>query len=175
MSTSSNVSTRLRVAAGAAVLALLAGAQPVFAQSVSANLGASATVTKNCTVSTSPVQFGSVNVTLGSAVDATGNLSITCTSGTAWTAAAFEGNGAGASMQGERRMTSSSSELLKYNLFVDSARSIIWTDDDTSSNAFSGTGTGSAQSKTIYARVMAGQTSVKAASYSDTVVISVQY
>lgn len=131
-------------------------------------------MTANCSVSTTAVGFGNVNVLSGTNADATGGLSVTCTNGTAWTATADAGAGTGATLA--TRKMASGTNLLNYALYTDSARSVVWGDAaDTTTAKISGTGTGSAQASTIYARVPSGQTSAPAGSYADTVTVTVTY
>jgi spore coat protein U-like protein len=159
--------------AGAAVLGGLVAA-PSYASTATGDLGVSATVTSNCTLSTSPVAFGNVDVTSGSNVDATGSIGVTCTSGTAWDASADAGSGTGATLD-TRKMTSGTN-LLNYVLYTDSARSTVWGDGvDSATSLISDTGSGVEQTKTIYGRVPSGQTGVPAGSYADTVAVTVTY
>ena len=164
----------LRRAAAVTAIAAAAVSSQAFAATTTATLGSSATVTSNCTVSTTAVSFGNVNVISGSNVDATGGISVTCTSGTAWAASADAGAGTGASLA--TRKMANGANLLNYVLYTDSARSSIWGDGAGGTTAtISGTGSGSAQSNTIYARVPSGQTSLPAGAYSDTVTVTVTY
>jgi spore coat protein U-like protein len=65
--------------------------------------------------------------------------------------------------------------LLNYAVYTDSARSTVWGDGGAGATAtIDGTGSGTAQSTTIYGRIPAGQT-VPAGSYSDTVNVTVTY
>ena len=163
-----------RTVAFAGVAALAVAAQPAHAATTTSTLSVDATVTSNCSVSTTAVSFGNVNVLSGSNVDATGGISVTCTSGTAWAASADAGGGTGATIS-DRKMTSGSN-LLSYDLYTDSARTTIWGDGTTGNGStITGTGSGSAQASTIYARVPSGQTSVPAGSYSDSVTVTVTY
>jgi len=157
----------------AAAIALLAVTAPASAATVSGSLPVSATVTANCTLSTSALAFGSVNTISGSNVDGTGGLTITCTNGTAWAASAGIGAGTGASFT-SRRMTAGAN-LLNYNLYTSNAYSTVWGDGTSSTATIGGTGSGGAQSVTVYGRVASGQTSVPAGSYADTVAITVTY
>lgn len=158
--------------AGVAVLAI--AAQPAYAATSTSNLSVDATVTANCDVTTAAVSFGDVNVLSGANVDGTGDVSVTCTSGTAWAASAGLGSGTGASLDSRKMM--SGSDLLSYSLYTDSARSSVWGDGvGGTSSMFSGTGSGSAQANVIYARVPSGQISAPAGSYADTVVVTVTY
>ncbi len=168
-------STRmLRFCTTAAVAALAIAAFPAAAATTTSSLAVDATVTANCSVSTTAVSFGSVNVLSGTNADATGGLSVTCTSGTAWSASADAGAGTGATLA--TRKMASGANLLNYALYTDSARTTVWGDAATTATVkYSGTGTGAAQANTIYGRVASGQTSVPAGSYADTVTVTVTY
>ena len=166
----------VRLFCGAAVLALLSatGAQPAFASTASDTLGVNATVTSNCTVTAGTLAFGNVDVTTGAAVDGTGTLSVICTSGTPWQAAADAGVGTGATAA--TRKMANGTNLLDYALYTDSGRSNIWGDAADSGTAkISGTGTGTAQSNTIYGTILANQAALPAGAYSDTVTVTVTY
>ena len=156
---------QVRLLAGSLAVLAVAGAQPAMAATATGSLSTSATVTSNCVVSTTAVAFG----------DVTGGLSVTCTSGTAWTATADAGAGTGASLA-TRKMTKGT-DLLNYVLYTDSARTSVWGDGVTAgaTGTFTGTGTGSPQASTIYGRVPSGQTSLPAGAYSDTVTVTVTY
>jgi spore coat protein U-like protein len=159
------------LAAGTALL----GAAPTaaLAGTASSTMSVTATVTANCTVSTTALAFGNVNTISGSNVDSTGSLSITCTNGTAWAASAGVGSGSGASFA-NRKMTAGAN-LLNYNIYTTAARTVVWGDGTSSTATIPGTGTGNAQSVTVYGRVGSGQTSVPAGAYADTVSVTVTY
>lgn len=166
--------TIVRCGAAAAALTVAFAAAPAFAADASSSLDVNATVSANCTVSTSAVAFGDVDVTSGQAVQGTGDISVTCTSGTAWTAAADAGAGAGADLA--IRKMADGANLLDYSLFIDSARTQIWGDGIEGATAtFASTGTGTAQTRTVYGLIPAGQTGVPAGEYADTVQVTVSY
>ncbi len=158
--------------AGTLIAAAFAAA-PASASTVGGTLNTSATVTANCTVSTSALAFGNVNTISGSNVDGTGGLTVTCTSGTAWAASAGAGAGTGATLAA-RKMTAGAN-LLGYNLYTSSAYTTVWGDGTGSTATIGGTGSGSAQAVTVYGRVAAGQTTVPAGSYADTVAVTITY
>jgi spore coat protein U-like protein len=153
---------------------LIAAAAPgaALAETQSATMSVSATVTANCTVSTSPVAFGSIDA-LGGNYDATGAVTVNCTNGAAWSAAANQGSGSGATMA-SRRMTSGANALT-YHLYTNSGRTTMWGDGSSGTATVGGTGTGGAQVFTVYGRVPSGQTTVRAGSYSDTVSVTITY
>ncbi len=66
------------------------------------------------------------------------------------------------------------SDGITYGLYKDAARSQLWEDANTPGSTVAGTGTGSAQSATVYGRVSA-QGTPSAGAYSDTVVVTVTY
>ena len=161
---------RLVVLTGAAVASL--AAMPASADVGNANLGVSATVSGMCNVTTSPVAFGEVDVTSGSNDDASGGISVVCTNGTAWAAAADEGAGASATIA-SRKMTSGS-DSLNYSLYINDLRTSVW-GDGTTGATIDDIGSGSAQAHTVYGRVPSGQTSVPEGVYADTVAVTLTY
>ena len=165
-----------RFAVGGIVLASFGFASPALAQSTaSSNLSVTATVTANCTLSTSAVAFGSVNTLSGTNVDATGGITVTCTSGTGWTATANAGTGTGASLLTRRMTPATGTTTLNYSLYTTSARTTVWGDGTGTTGTIANSGTGAAQAIPIYGRVPSGQGSVPAGSYSDTVAVTVTY
>lgn len=144
---------------------------PAFAQ-VTANLNVSATVADNCAISTAPVAFGNVNVTAASAPTASGSITVKCTNGTGWVATASLGGNASGS---NRRMVhgTDASKFLTYELFRDSGYSNSW--GSASAAGFSGTGSGSDQVSTVYARIPTGQNSATLGAYSDVVTVTLTY
>ncbi|HEY5723495.1 MAG TPA: spore coat U domain-containing protein [Allosphingosinicella sp.] len=164
----------VRCGTAAAILAATFAAVPASAADANSSLDVNATVSANCTVSTSAVAFGNVDVTSGQSVQGTGSVSVTCTNGTAWTAAADAGAGSGADLA--IRKMANGANLLNYSLFTDSARTQLWGDGFEGATAtFSDTGTGTAQAKTVYGLIPAGQTGVPAGEYADTVQVTVSY
>jgi spore coat protein U-like protein len=163
----------LSTGALATTMAAICLPAPAIAGTASGSLATSATVTANCTVSTSALAFGNVDSTSASNVDATGGLTITCTNGSAWAASAGVGGGSGASYA-DRRMTAGGN-LLSYNIYTSAARTTVWGDGTGSTATLGGTGTGSAQSVTVYGRVGGGQSTVPIGSYADTVSVTITY
>jgi spore coat protein U-like protein len=144
------------------------------AATATANLGVSATVTNNCTISTVALAFGSYDPVVTNAstnLDGTGTVVVACTKG----AAATIGLGNGGNFSGgARRMGDGSSNFLAYEVYHEAGRTTVWT------NAGGGLlSTGAAPSKaarnfTVYGRVTGNQ-DVPAGSYSDTVVATVNF
>jgi spore coat protein U-like protein len=161
---------RVAVAAGALVLGATA---PALAQTATANLSVTATVTKNCSITTTPVAFGSYDPIVANAaspLDGTGSVVVTCTKG----AGTRIDLGLGSNATGSTRRMLGGTDLLTYELYTDTGRSTVW-----GSGAGAGQSIPAAPNKnprtfTVYGRVAAGQ-DVGAASYSDTVVATINF
>jgi spore coat protein U-like protein len=130
----------------------------------------SATVVKACLVSASSLLFGAYT---GSVLNSTAIISANCTNGTAYNVGLDAGT-ANAATVTNRSMTGPSSILLRYSLFSDSGRSMNW-GNTVGSDTLAGTGTGVSQYLTVYGQIPAGQTSVVAGSYADTVTVTLTY
>ena len=91
------------VLAGCAIVSIVAESS-LTGQSATASLTVSASVSKNCTITTAPVTFGAYDPVTANAtapLDATGTVTVTCTKG-----AVAKGLGPGSNAQGAtRRMT----------------------------------------------------------------------
>ncbi|MDP8994157.1 MAG: spore coat U domain-containing protein, partial [Pseudomonadota bacterium] len=59
-------------------------ATPAIGATVSSSLSVSARVDASCSVSTTALDFGTIDPLSASAVDGTGGVTVTCTNGTAW-------------------------------------------------------------------------------------------
>lgn len=155
------------------MMALL-GAGPGPAASA-VTLTASLTVNAACLVDANDLVFGAVNPLSGSPTDGAAALSVTCTNTTPYQIALNAGTGSGATVA-SRKMKGQihPAALLSYTLYRDSGRSQIW-GQTAPTDTKSGTGTGLAQSLTIYGRVFAGQNTVQVDSYRDTIQVTVTY
>ena len=151
----------LGLAAAVSGMALVAASfgDTASAATATANLGVSATVTNNCTISTAALAFGSYDPVVTHAstnLDGTGTVTVACTKGVAPTV----GLGLGSNATGStRRMTDGSSNFLTYEVYSDAGRTTVWSD--------SGGG--------LYAPYTFSWSGVAAGSYSDTVVASVNF
>jgi spore coat protein U-like protein len=136
----------------------------------SAPFTVTATDASNCSVSASTLNFGSVGV-LASAVNATSAVTVTCTNALPYTIA-LDGGLSGATNPTQRAM-SQAAQQITYGLYRDSARAQPW-GDSVGTNTAAGTGSGLAQTLTVYGRVPA-QTTPAPGTYSDTVVVTISY
>jgi spore coat protein U-like protein len=135
---------------------------------VTAQFSVTATIVKDCTVSATNLPFGNYT---GAVKTATTRVSVTCTSGTAYTVGLSAGLATGATVT--TRQMQNGSTLLNYGLFTDSGHTTNW-GNTSATNWVSGTGSGSAQAITVYGQIPAAQY-VKPGSYTDTITVSVTY
>lgn len=143
---------------------------------VTTNLAVSAQVGSECSIAASPtLGFGSYSPLSGSALDATGNLSVSCTTGsTAPTIALNDGANPGAGSSGvvPVRQMASGANRLGYFLYQDAARTTNWGDGVTAKAV--STPDGIAHNETIYGRVTGGQNKPNG-SYTDTVLVTISF
>jgi spore coat protein U-like protein len=161
------------VLAGFVVVSIMAEGRP-SAQSATANLQVTASVSKNCTITTAPVAFGaydSVTTNASAPLDGTGTVTVTCTKG----AAAKVGLNPGGNAQGTtRRMVGSATEYLTYELYRDAAHTAVWGNTAADALDVPAAVNQTPQNFTVYGRVIQNQTAA-VGNYTDTVVATVNF
>lgn len=167
----------LRRFAFASILLIASSAAPAMAGSASSNLSTTASVTANCTISTTALDFGAydpVSANASSALTGSGSVSTTCTNGSSVAIRLGQGSNAdaGSSDDSPLRRLKAGSNYLSYALYQDAARTTVW--GNTTATDVEITGSGAAQTNTIYGTIPAGQ-NVPAGSYSDTVIATVDF
>jgi spore coat protein U-like protein len=165
---------RIVVVAAGLVAVLLVAENGLEAQSASASLTVSANVTKNCTITTAPVNFGSYDPVAANAtapLDGIGTVTVTCTKG----AVAKVGLNTGANAQGAiRRMTQGAAEYLTYEIYKDTAHANIWGDTADTALDIPAAPNRNPRTFTAYGRVPAAQDAT-VGNYTDTVVATVNF
>jgi spore coat protein U-like protein len=132
--------------------------------------GVSATVAATCLInSAGALSFGSYT---GVAINATSNISVSCTNTTPYNMGLNAGTSTGATVT-TRKMTGPSSATLSYALYQDSAHSTNW-GNTVGTDTVGGTGNGSAQTLTVYGQVPAAQYPTPG-SYNDTITATLTY
>lgn len=129
-------------------------------------------VPNTCALSPKPVPdlaFGTVPGVIAANVDRTTSIGLTCTGRTAWQLGIDNGLNASGNI---RRMRSPAGQFVPYELYRDSGRSQRW-GTTLGSDTVGGTGTGTAQTQTVFGRV--APQSATPGSYSDTVIVTVTY
>lgn len=150
---------------------------PAFAGSDSDSLDVSASVSAVCTISAAPMSFGAYDpivANASSALTAQSDITVQCTDGAAASIVLGLGQNsdAGTDDDPKRRMSDGGTELLSYGLFSDAGHSVIW--GNSSNSDVEHTGTGAAAQLSVFGSIPGGQ-NVKAGSYSDTVLATINF
>jgi spore coat protein U-like protein len=128
-----------------------------------------ATVVANCGISASALSMGNY---AGVILDATSTITVTCTDTTTFNIGLNAGTATGATVT-TRKMTGTGSATLNYSLFRDSGYSQNW-GTTVGTDTLASTGTGVAQSITVYGQIPAGQY-VSPGTYNDTIIATITY
>jgi len=166
----------LGMAAAVSGMAIVAASfsSTASAATATANLGVSASVINNCTISTAALAFGSYDPVVANAstdLDGTGTVTVACTKG----ATATIGLGLGSNASGStRRMTDGATNYLTYELYQDSGRTTIWENSGAGLLSPVAAPSKTARNFTVYGRVTSNQ-DVSAGGYGDTVVATVNF
>jgi len=154
-----------------AAACLLQSASPSFAATTTATFTVQVTITATCSInSASTLNFGSQGV-LTANVDQTSTIQVQCSNTTPYNIGLDAGIGTGATVA-VRKMTSGGATV-NYSLYSDTGRTTVW-GNTIGTNTVAATGTGAAQSYTVYGRVPA-QTTPAPGTYTDTVTVTVTY
>jgi spore coat protein U-like protein len=105
-------------------------------------------INPNCSIGANTLDFGTVTGT--GTVTASSNLSVTCTLNAAY-AIALDGGSVNGDVSDRRMKRDGGSETIAYQLYRDSARTLIW--GNTSGTTMTGTGSGGAQSIPVFGTV----------------------
>lgn len=169
---------------GAIVTAILLGTAsltlPAYAGTAASNMAVTADIGMNCTIATTDIAFGSYDPIVANATSsltANGSVTTTCTVGSTGVVIIDDGQhatGDSTPAEPERRMGGpSEGEYLAYQVYSDSELANVWTGYGDTGVAY--TASGSGQVMTVYGEVAAGQTDAVEGSYTDTLVVTVNY
>ncbi|SAL35077.1 secreted pili protein involved in motility and biofilm formation [Caballeronia terrestris] len=131
------------------------------------------TLQNDCQIAANTLNFGNSGV-IATNIDQTTTLSVTCTNGAPYNVGLDAGS-VGGSTVANRLLggTGTPAPTVAYQLYRDAARSLIW-GQTVGTDTQSGTGTGAAQTLTVYGRV-APQNTPAAGTYSSTVTATVTF
>ena len=133
---------------------------------------ASATLTNNCFINTSPLVFAGDNRVLAAAVRTSGSLGVRCTAGSPYQVAL--NGGSVASNPGARRMASATTaDTIGYEI-SNTLDGPLWGDGSKGTGIVSGTGSGAQQTLSLYGRVPAQRTPAPG-DYKDTVTATLTF
>lgn len=157
-----------------ACLALAAGPEAADPSTATAQFAVTADVATVCQIAATGLAFGTYNPAV--VLDAQSTIGVQCTANTTYTVGLNAGTAPGATVT-SRQMTNTtapSSPLLSYSLFSDAARTVNWGDIG-GTGLISGTGTGSGQLYSVYGQIPAGQTTIEAGGFQDTITATVSF
>lgn len=145
------------------------------AATASGPMTVTATVLASCVVGASALAFpAATSAAIAAAnVDAVGNVTVNCTSGSGYTVSLDAGSGTGSTLA-SRKMSAGGNQLLAYSIYTTANHTTLWGDGSAGSATVSGTGTGLNQSIYAYGRIFGGQIAT-AANYADIVNVTVRY
>ena len=129
-----------------------------------------ASVKAGCTVSASDLQFFTFT---GAQLDAQSQITVTCTNTTPWNAGLNQGTFPGATVTTRRMTGPPPSASLGYAMYRNATRTLNW-GNTVGTDTQSGTGTGSAQTLTVYGRIPAATKPV-AGGYHDTITATLTF
>jgi spore coat protein U-like protein len=159
----------LRSAALLGFVALGLASTPVFATTQTTTFAVTASVQGSCTISSTALSFGAYT---GTALPGTSTITVNCTGGTTYNVGLNAGTSGGTVTT--RKMTGQYlNGTLAYSLFSNSAMTTNW-GNTVGTDTSAGTGTGAAQTLTVYGKIPAG-TAPAADGYSDTITATVTY
>jgi spore coat protein U-like protein len=127
-------------------------------------------ITADCAISANALNFGSSGV-LAAAINQTTTLSVTCSNTTPYNVGLDAGNASGSTVAA--RLLANGAATVGFQMYSDSGRSTVW-GNTIGTNTVSGTGTGSAQTLTVYGQVPA-QATPAANTYTSTVTASITF
>lgn len=158
---------------GAALLPLLSGAAVYVNGSKTATFDVTLTIIADCTIAANPMNFGSAQGVLANNVTATTTLNVTCTSTTPYNVGLNAGNVAG-STTATRLMvgTGANTSTINFNLYQ-TAGATNWGNVQ-GTDTKSGTGTGAAQTLTVYGTIPA-QSTPQPDAYKSTITATVYF
>jgi len=166
-----------RIALGLSLLVTMGAA---VAGSAGGTLTVSATVNTNCTVNSPTLTFTAIDPTAGVNSTGTATLSVTCTKGTTLLDIKL-GPGAHQISNGSRQVNNGTNNMA-YALYTDAGHTTLWGDSTTTgignklSTGFSAfTSVSTPQTYTIFGQILAAAEDVPAATYTDSVAVTVDF
>jgi spore coat protein U-like protein len=126
------------------------------------------TIQPACSISANPLSFGNYS---GALLNGTTTLSVTCTDTTPYDVGLSAGTTTGATVT-NRMMTGPGGATLDYSLSSNATHTTNW--GNSTGSWVAGTGTGSAQTLTVYGQIPANQHTTSG-TYTDTIIATVNY
>lgn len=151
----------------------LFGVSQVKAATQTDNFDVTATIIASCTITANDLSFGNYDPLAATALDQTSTINVTCSNGADYD---IQLSGGISTDVNARTMDDDATGgfTLNYSLFTDSGRTNNWGVTN-GTDTYQGTGTGSAQTITVYGRIPAGQTTPPIGAYTDTITATIEY
>lgn len=170
------ISGKIRRMAAATIVATLAGASfDSAAGTTTTTFQVQITLVASCAITANTLNFGAGVGLLTTAVNGSSTLSVTCSNSTPYTVG-LDGGTVSGSTVATRLMAGTTAgntaTTLQFQLYSDSGRSTTW--GNSSGTWVSGTGSGAAQTLTVYGQVPT-QTTPKPDTYQTTITATVTY
>lgn len=162
-----------KITLGFAALAAVA-ATPAMAGTASNTMPVSVNIINSCTISASPMAFGTLTAIGGANVDTTASVDLACTTGANYDVSMDFGVNPTA---GQRYLvsTSNAANKIPYSIYTDAGRTAAW-GNTSGTNTVAGTaGATGVVSLTAYGRIPSSAGSMPAGAYIDTVTVTVNF
>jgi|HubBroStandDraft_6_1064221.scaffolds.fasta_scaffold117093_3 spore coat protein U-like protein len=169
----------MRVTTGLGILTGLAFVGgPAVASTTSQQFQVQLQIQAQCVINTTAtLNFGTAGVLGGAGgstnTDQSATLNVQCTNSTTYDIGLDAGTTTGGVVSQRLLNNGSTSETIKYNLYTNAGRSVIW-GNTVSTDTVHATGNGAQQTYTIYGRVP-GQNTPTPGTYTDTITVTVTY
>ncbi len=166
------VSRSLILAAPIVAMGLF-GVSEIKAATQTDNFDVTATIIASCTITANDLAFGNYDPLSATPLDQTSTINVTCSNGADYD---IQLSGGLSTDVNARTMddNATSGFFLNYSLFYDAGRTNNWGVTN-GTDTYQGTGTGSAQTITVYGRIPAGQTTPPVGDYTDTITATIEY
>ena len=126
----------------------------------------------SCTVSATPVSFGAYDRLSRTDLSALGGITVNCTA--SGQIVIFLSAG-GAGSFSPRRMLAAGNSPLYYNLYIDLPGTRIWGDGTGGSQSLTATSAAGSTPFQVFGRIPAQQGTVRVGTYSDTIMVTVNF
>lgn len=157
------------VAVAALALVFVSVPQSAFANTASANIAVSTTVTNTCTIQNGTLAFAAYT---GTAIQATGTFTVNCTNNGDYVIGLGTGAGTGASFA--TRYMMNGTYKLGYNIYTTTGDTTVWGDGTGTTGTVAGVGSGTSQTISVFGAIPANEAAISG-SYTDTVVATITY
>lgn len=137
--------------------------------------GAGAARGADCSVTVGALDFGRLDPSAGRNADADGRITVRCDAGTRFSIRLGPGLHSGGVFAARKLRSPSGRGHLRFNLFLDSARTRIWGDGTDASETVTGSGTAMPRVFVVHGRIPGRQEVPEEGLYSDHIRVTVSW